>query len=64
MNVIGADIARQCIAAGELDEVLLILAPVFLGDGTRLFAEPGGRTVRLQRRSTTASTNQWFDVLR
>ncbi len=64
VNVIGADIARQCIAAGELDEVLLIVTPVFLGDGTRVFDEPGGRTVRLRPRSTTAGTNLWFDVLR
>ncbi|GAB3947418.1 dihydrofolate reductase family protein [Kribbella albertanoniae] len=63
VNVIGADIARQCIAAGELDEVLLIVAPVFLGDGTRVFDEPGGQTVRLRARSTTAGTNLWFDVL-
>jgi len=64
VNVIGADIARQCIEAGELDEVLLIVAPVFLGAGTRVFDVPGGRTVRLQPRSATGGTNLWFDVLR
>ena len=35
VNVIGANIAKQCIEAGELDEVFLIYAPVLLGDGTR-----------------------------
>ena len=63
VNVIGADIARQCIEVGELDEVLLIVAPVFLGDGTRVFDVPGGSTVRLQPRSATGA-NLWFDVLR
>jgi dihydrofolate reductase len=53
VNVIGANIAKQCIEAGQLDEVLLFYAPVMLGDGTRLFAEPGGRTVRLERLSIT-----------
>jgi dihydrofolate reductase len=49
VNVLGAEVARQCLAAGELDEVLTLIAPVLLGDGVRLFAEPGGRTVGLER---------------
>jgi dihydrofolate reductase len=65
VNVIGANIAKQCIEAGELDEVLLLYAPVMLGDGTRLFAHPGGHTVPLTRRSVTnnpTATNLWFTV--
>ena len=49
VNVLGADVARQCVAAGVLDEVLTFIAPVLLGDGTRLFEVPGGRTVGLER---------------
>ena len=49
VNVLGADVARQCVAAGVLDEVLTFIAPVLLGDGTRLFTEPGVRTVGLER---------------
>ncbi|MEV6273151.1 dihydrofolate reductase family protein [Kribbella sp. NPDC051936] len=67
VNVIGANIAKQCIEAGALDEVLLLYAPVMLGDGTRLFDHPGGRTVRLERLSTTETplaTSLWFKVLR
>jgi dihydrofolate reductase len=37
VNVLGANVARQCIEAGLLDEVLVFIAPVLLGDGTRLF---------------------------
>ncbi|GAA0610087.1 dihydrofolate reductase family protein [Kribbella sandramycini] len=64
VNVIGADVARQCLEAGALDEVLLIVAPVFLGAGTRVFA--GAGPVRLARRRVTeaaSGTNLWFDVL-
>lgn len=65
VNVLGADIARQCLEAGELDEVLTCVAPVMLGDGVRLFDHPGGRTVELERLSATPvpmATNLWFRV--
>jgi dihydrofolate reductase len=40
----GADIARQCLDAGLLDEVQLHVSPVLLGSGVRLFDHLGGRT--------------------
>ncbi|GAA2098902.1 dihydrofolate reductase family protein [Actinomadura alba] len=49
VNIIGADVARQCLAAGVLDEILVGIAPVLLGDGVRLFDHPGGTKVRLER---------------
>ena len=36
LNVIGADVARQCLAAGLIDEIVVFVAPVLLGDGVRL----------------------------
>ncbi|MFV2173084.1 dihydrofolate reductase family protein [Actinomadura sp. LOL_016] len=48
VNLLGANVAAQCIEAGILDEVLVFLAPVLLGDGTRLFDHPGGTRVRLE----------------
>jgi len=33
----GADVARQCLAAGLLDEVTIHLVPIALGGGVRLF---------------------------
>jgi dihydrofolate reductase len=36
VNVLGASIAAQCIEAGELDEILVGIVPVLLGDGVRL----------------------------
>jgi dihydrofolate reductase len=63
VNVLGADTARQCLEAGQLDEVLTTIAPVLLGDGTRLFDHPGGTNVRLEPVSVTRlphATNLWF----
>ncbi|MBA2326744.1 MAG: dihydrofolate reductase family protein [Actinobacteria bacterium] len=38
--VFGADVARQCIDGGLLDEIVVHLAPVLLGNGVRLFDAP------------------------
>jgi dihydrofolate reductase len=65
VNVLGADIARQCLEAGLLDEIFLCVAPVLLGDGVRLFDHPGGANVRLERVGLTELphvTNLWFRV--
>lgn len=67
VNVLGADVARQCLEAGVLDEVLTIVAPVLLGDGVRLFDRPGGTDVRLERLRVDHvphATNLWYRVLR
>ena len=47
--VLGANIARQCLEAELLDEVMIQVAPVLLGDGVRLFERPGGEPVKLAR---------------
>ena len=66
VNVLGADVARQCLEAGLLDEVLVIVAPVLLGDGTRLFDHPGGTNVALEplRPDDTGPLRLWFRVAR
>jgi dihydrofolate reductase len=66
VNVLGADVARQCLEAGVLDEVLTIIVPVLLGDGVRLFDHPGGTNVVLDRLSLSeapGATNLWFQVV-
>ncbi|MDX6610274.1 MAG: hypothetical protein QOF85_2199 [Solirubrobacterales bacterium] len=45
----GAEIAQQYLAAGLIDEMLLNVVPVLLGDGTRLFENLGGAEVRLEQ---------------
>lgn len=65
VNILGADVARQCAEAGVLDEVLVCVAPVLLGAGVRMFA--GGTRVRLERLGVTQAphaTNLWFRVVR
>jgi dihydrofolate reductase len=67
VNVLGAEAARSCLEAGALDEVLVSVVPVMLGDGVRLFQHPGGRTVRLERISVAegpVATSIWWRVLR
>jgi len=67
VNVLGASIARQCLEAGALDEILVLVAPVMLGDGVRLFDHPGGTNVTLERVSVTEApqaTNLWLRVVR
>ncbi len=49
VNVLGADVGRQCLEAGLLDEILVLVAPVLLGDGTPLFRHPGGVLADLER---------------
>ncbi|WP_213452399.1 dihydrofolate reductase family protein [Rhizomonospora bruguierae] len=53
VNIIGADVAAQCLAAGQLDEIVVFIAPVLLGDGVRLFHRPGGAQVRLEQLAVT-----------
>jgi dihydrofolate reductase len=45
--VLGANIARQCLEEGLLDEIIVHVAPVLVGDGVRLFERAGGEPVKL-----------------
>jgi dihydrofolate reductase len=45
--VLGADVARQCLETGLLDEIIIHVAPVLVGDGVRLFDHAGGTAVKL-----------------
>lgn len=47
--IFGADIARQCIDHGLLDEIVVHLAPIMLGAGVRLFGARGYQRVDLER---------------
>jgi dihydrofolate reductase len=67
VNVLGAAVARQCLEAGVLDEILVLIAPVLLGDGVRLFDRPGGPAVGLERlhlSQAPQASNLWFRVVR
>jgi dihydrofolate reductase len=67
VNIIGADVARQCLEIGEVDEILIMIAPVLLGDGVRLFDHPGGTKIKLERLSLSdapLATNIWLRVVK
>ena len=62
VNVLGANVAAQCLDAGLLDEVLMFFVPVLLGDGVRMFDRPGGTNVRLA--PIPDETEHWYRVVR
>jgi dihydrofolate reductase len=51
--IFGANVARQCIEAGLVDEVFVHLVPILLGDGVRLFSRQGGDEVHLELTSVS-----------
>ncbi|MER6073674.1 dihydrofolate reductase family protein [Streptomyces sp. NPDC001817] len=48
LEVFSPTIGRQLLERGLIDEVDLHIVPVLLGDGIRLFHNPGGAPVRLE----------------
>jgi dihydrofolate reductase len=54
LEVLGADVAAQCLRAGVVDELLVYLLPVLLGDGTR-FLPPGLTWTELEPLSSKQS---------
>jgi dihydrofolate reductase len=62
VNVLGADVGRQCLQAGLLDEILVFFAPVLLGGGTRMFDPTDG--VRIDLEPATDEAVHWYRVRR
>lgn len=54
VEVLGADVAGQCLRRGLVDEILVYVVPVLLGDGTR-FSSPGLPTTQLEPISSARS---------
>ncbi|GAA1897602.1 dihydrofolate reductase family protein [Streptomyces durmitorensis] len=48
LEILSASIGRQALELGLIDDIDLHIAPVLLGDGIRLFDNPGGAPVTLQ----------------
>jgi dihydrofolate reductase len=49
VEVFSADIGRQLLELGLIDEIDLHIAPILLGDGIRLYDNPGAAPIRLDR---------------
>jgi dihydrofolate reductase len=50
--ILGANVARQCLEARLLDEIIVHVAPVLVGEGVRLFESAGGAPIRLEALSS------------
>jgi dihydrofolate reductase len=46
--ILGADVARQCLEAALMDDIVILVAPILLGDGVRLFGSPAAPPVPLE----------------
>jgi len=51
LEVLSPTIGRQLLQHGLIDELDLHISPVLLGDGIRLFDNPGGQPIRLALRN-------------
>jgi dihydrofolate reductase len=63
----GADIMRQYLEAGLLDEMQIHLVPILIGDGTRLFEDLDPEGIELRRTSTIetpGATHFRFEVVK
>ncbi|MCD0445008.1 dihydrofolate reductase family protein [Glycomyces sp. A-F 0318] len=48
LEVLSPTIGCQLLERGLVDEIDLHIAPILLGDGIRVFDDPGGRPIRLR----------------
>jgi dihydrofolate reductase len=63
--ILGPSTAKKVLDARLLDEILVHVAPVLIGDGLRLFDQPGGTTIKLEPvHGAPLMTNLWMRVKR
>jgi dihydrofolate reductase len=61
VGILGASVARECLGAGLLDEIVVHVVPILLGDGTRLLDRRGTQQTRLEKVSV-AESGQMTDL--
>jgi riboflavin biosynthesis pyrimidine reductase len=67
IGIFGATTAAQVLEAGLLDEIVVHVAPLLLGDGVRLYGASGADSVPLERVELASSgqlTSMRFRVAR
>jgi dihydrofolate reductase len=62
VGILGANIAQQCVQAGLVDDILVHLVPVLLGDGVPLYRSRGLREMSLER-AAIAPAGESTDIL-
>jgi dihydrofolate reductase len=55
LEILGADVAGQCLRRGLVDEILVYVMPVLLGDGIRFYSTPGLARIDLEPLGSTRS---------
>lgn len=55
LEILGADVTGQCLRRGLVDEIMVYVLPVLLGDGTRFFSPPGLARIDLEPLDSTRS---------
>jgi dihydrofolate reductase len=55
LEVLGADVARQCLQRGLVDEIGVYVLPVLLGDGTWFYSAEGPDRIDLEPLDSTRS---------
>jgi dihydrofolate reductase len=55
LEILGADVAGQCLRRGLVDEILVYVLPVLLGDGIRFHSSPGLARIDLEPLDSTRS---------
>ncbi|GGD42825.1 deaminase [Microbacterium faecale] len=53
LAITGANVARQCLEAGLIDEIFVHVLPVLLGDGVRLFEQRSNGRINIEQISST-----------
>ena len=53
LEILGADVAGQCLQRGLVDEILVYVLPVLLGNGTRFYSSPGLARIDLEPLDST-----------
>jgi dihydrofolate reductase len=55
LEILGADVAGQCLRRGLVDEILVYVLPVLLGDGIQFYSSPGLARIDLEPLGSTRS---------
>jgi dihydrofolate reductase len=53
LQILGADVAGQCLRQGLVDEILVQVLPVLLGDGIRFYSSQGFGRINLEPLEST-----------